>query len=48
MNMAKAAYEAPVLRVHGKVETLTRGGATGATSDAVFPVGTPATDVTFS
>ena len=44
----KAKYEAPVLRAHGTVEALTQGGASGANSDAVFPVGTPATDVTFS
>ena len=46
--MMKAKYEAPVLRAHGKVEALTKGGATGPVTDASFPTHTPLVDVTFS
>jgi hypothetical protein len=46
--MMKAKYEAPVLRAHGKVEALTKGGATGTTTDANFAAHTPLADVTFS
>lgn len=46
--MVKQTYEKPVLRAHGKVEDLTKGGASGPATDAFFPAGTPLTDVTFS
>lgn len=46
--MTKAIYEAPVLRSHGTVEAVTKGGATGTSLDAAFPVGTPFSDVTLS
>lgn len=46
--MTKENYVKPVLRVHGKVEDVTKGGSTGSSSDAVFPVGTPTADLTFS
>lgn len=46
--MTKAVYEAPVLRAHGKVEAVTKGGTTGTSTDASFPAGTPFADVTFS
>lgn len=46
--MTKAVYEAPVLRAHGKVEAVTKGGSTGSSLDAAFPVGTPFADVTLS
>ncbi|WP_299966742.1 lasso RiPP family leader peptide-containing protein [uncultured Roseobacter sp.] len=46
--MTKVAYEAPVLRAHGKVEAVTKGGTTGTSLDAAFPVGTPFSDVTLS
>ncbi|WP_085978944.1 lasso RiPP family leader peptide-containing protein [Roseobacter denitrificans] len=47
-DLTKKEYETPILRVHGKVEDLTKGGSTGTASDAVFPAGTPSADVTFS
>jgi hypothetical protein len=46
--MTKAVYEAPVLRAHGKVESLTKGGSTGSKLDASFPTGTPFSDITLS
>lgn len=46
--MTKAIYEAPVLRSHGTVEAVTKGGSTGTSLDAAFPVGTPFSDVTLS
>ncbi|AVL52649.1 putative RiPP precursor [Roseobacter denitrificans] len=46
--MTKAVYEAPVLRSHGKVEAVTKGGSTGSSLDAAFPAGTPFTDLTLS
>lgn len=46
--MTKAPYSVPVLRAHGKVETLTQGGGVGPSTDAAFPVGTPFALVTFS
>jgi len=46
--MTKAVYEAPVLRSHGKVEAVTKGGSTGTALDAAFPAGTPFTDLTLS
>lgn len=44
----KNVYETPVLRVHGKVEAVTKGGKDGNSLDAAYPVGTPFTDLTFS
>ncbi|MEO9652448.1 MAG: lasso RiPP family leader peptide-containing protein [Roseobacter sp.] len=46
--MTKATYEAPVLRSHGTVEAVTKGGSTGASTDASFPVSTPFADITLS
>jgi hypothetical protein len=47
-DMIKTSYVAPALRKEGRVEALTAGNASGANTDAVFPVGTPFGDVTFS
>jgi len=44
----KLEYEAPELVVHGTIESLTQGQASGWTLDATFPTGTPAGDITFS
>lgn len=44
----KTVYEAPVLRAHGKVEAMTKGGTTGTQLDATFPVNTPFSDLTLS
>lgn len=44
----KDVYQAPVLRAHGKVEAVTKGGTTGSSLDATFPAGTPFADVTLS
>ena len=44
----KATYQAPIFREHGKVEALTKGGSSGASTDAAFTVGTHFADVTFS
>lgn len=46
--MTKQAYVSPVLRNHGKVEQLTKGGSRGTTLDAAFPSGTPFSDITLS
>ncbi|MFK7878964.1 hypothetical protein [Roseobacter sp.] len=46
--MTKAPYTAPVLRAHGKVEALTKGGTDGGSTDAMFPQGTPFSSLTFS
>jgi len=46
--MTKAVYEAPVLRAHGKVEAVTKGGTSGSSLDASFPAGTPFSDLTLS
>ena len=45
---AKLPYEAPVLAILGKFETLTQGASIGAKLDAAFPAGTPKEDLTFS
>ena len=47
-NTAKIAYVAPSLCKMGRVETLTAGTRKGDNTDAVFPVGTPFGDITFS
>lgn len=46
--MTKSVYEAPVLRSHGTVEAVTKGGSAGTSLDAAFPTGTPFGDVTLS
>jgi len=46
--MTKSAYEAPVFRVHGRVEDLTKGGSRGTVLDQSFSAGTPVSDLTFS
>jgi hypothetical protein len=46
--MTKMTYEAPILRAHGKVEALTKGGVDGAFTDMMFPSDTPKGDLTFS
>ena len=46
--MPKAVYEIPMLRTHGKVEDLTKGGACPGHLDDDFPDGTPFGDVTCS
>ncbi len=45
--MAKLAYEAPRLTMHGSVSEMTQGASTGSFLDASFPVGTPVGDLTF-
>ncbi|MFK7867932.1 MAG: lasso RiPP family leader peptide-containing protein [Roseobacter sp.] len=44
----KLPYEQPLVRAHGSVETLTKGGSTGFALDASFPSNTPRGDLTFS
>ncbi|WP_292290412.1 lasso RiPP family leader peptide-containing protein [Marivita sp.] len=46
--MNKLPYEAPIVRSHGKVEDITKGGSTGLRLDASFPAGTPFGDLTLS
>lgn len=46
--MTKSIYEAPVLRAHGKVEAVTKGGSTGTKTDKLFPAHTPFADITLS
>lgn len=46
--MTKITYQAPIMREHGKVEALTKGGAVGDFTDAIFPTDTPKGDITFS
>lgn len=48
MSHSTPAYVAPVLTVHGKLEDLTQGASTGSALDAMFPIGTPVSDLTFS
>ncbi|MCU0912247.1 MAG: lasso RiPP family leader peptide-containing protein [Rhodobacteraceae bacterium] len=48
MSQTTPTYAAPVLTVHGKLEDLTRGASKGNALDAVFPIGTPVSDLTFS
>ena len=38
--MLKAIYETPVLRIHGKVEVLTKASGCPANLDNDFPTGT--------
>ena len=38
---SKAVYEAPVLTVHGTLETITQGGSTGTKFDGNFTQGQP-------
>ncbi len=46
--MTKAVYTAPILRAHGHVETMTKGGSTGFRLDNTFPAGTPFSELTLS
>jgi hypothetical protein len=46
--MKKVTYSTPVLRAHGKVEAVTKGGVNGNFTDAAFPAGTPFAAITFS
>jgi hypothetical protein len=48
MNDIKKSYIAPELVIHGNLETITQGAASGANLDAAFPVGTPKSQLTFS
>lgn len=47
INM-KLAYERPLIRSHGSVESITKGGSAGDFLDASFPSNTPRGDLTFS
>jgi hypothetical protein len=47
-NKSKKEYIVPRLTVFGTVETITKGNRDGSKLDAVFPVGTPKDQVTFS
>ncbi|MEM9581171.1 MAG: lasso RiPP family leader peptide-containing protein [Pseudomonadota bacterium] len=42
--MTKAIYEAPVLRKHGSVESLTQAAACPGNLDGTYPAGTPSTN----
>lgn len=44
----KLAYETPVVRAHGSIETITHGASDGNALDATFPSGTPKGELTFS
>ncbi|WP_282092603.1 lasso RiPP family leader peptide-containing protein [Epibacterium ulvae] len=46
--MKKETYTPPVLRKHGKVEAVTKGGTSGSSLDATFTAGSLVTDLTFS
>lgn len=46
--MKKSKYEAPVLRPHGPVESVTKMNLGGSTTDAVFNASTPLADITTS
>jgi hypothetical protein len=48
MISQKKQYAKPELSVHGNVEVLTKGSATGSRLDADFKAGTPVSDLTFS
>lgn len=47
-NEGKKEYVKPVLTVYGSVETITKGNRDGDDVDAVFPVGIPKEQLTFS
>ncbi len=44
----KKVYTTPKLVVHGDIETVTKGSASGAFTDAAFPARTPTSELTFS
>ena len=44
----RRAYAPPRLTVHGSLEAITKGAATGTSLDAAFTRGTPLTELTFS
>ena len=46
--MAKKTYEAPKFEKLGSFEAMTKGGAAGDFTDAVFPSDTPRGELTFS
>jgi hypothetical protein len=46
--MEKEVYEAPELTDIGSFEALTQGGAASGVTDAVYPVGTPSSQLLFS
>ncbi|WP_282096392.1 hypothetical protein [Epibacterium ulvae] len=46
--MTKTTYAKPILRQHGKIEAVTKGGTNGGQTDAFFPAGTLFSDITFS
>ena len=46
--MEKEAYESPELIELGSFESLTQGGAASGVTDAVYPVGTPSSQLLFS
>ena len=43
----KKPYETPRIEDHGDLTELTAAAVTGAVTDADFPAGTPAGDITF-
>jgi hypothetical protein len=44
----KKKYVTPELTVYGSVETITKGNRDGSEVDAVFPIGIPKDQLTFS
>jgi hypothetical protein len=44
----KTTYEAPKLKVHGSIETITQHAGEGGKLDVSFPSGTFVDDLTFS
>ena len=48
MESGKKVYTSPKLTVHGDIEEITQGFATGEWTDAAFPVHTKFGDLTFS
>lgn len=46
--MTKKTYTAPVLRVHGTVEAMTKANTGGSTLDAPFGIGDSIDDLTTS
>ncbi|MEK7424086.1 MAG: lasso RiPP family leader peptide-containing protein [Actinomycetota bacterium] len=44
----KLPYEAPEIRLLGAVRDLTQGHASGSVTDALYPAGTPNSELTFS
>lgn len=44
----KKAYQAPKLKTHGSLESLTHGASDGSVTDAAFSNDTPRGELTFS